>query len=61
MRELAIKRIEEIKEFHGGFSAGWRWNTFYDIPYCDVDPCLLTDEMLLLFLERVIHNHYKQG
>lgn len=61
MRELIIKRIEEIKEWHGGFRTGWRWGTFYDIPYGDVDPYILTDELLLVFLERIIQQHYKQG
>jgi hypothetical protein len=65
MRELILKRIEEIRAYHGGFKKGsMRWDNFSNGTDKTHISELKFEEMndieLLMLFERMIKRHYTQ-
>lgn len=66
MREIILKRIEEIKKFENGFSKSiMKWNNFSSgtirthISEMDFNEC--NDIELLMLFERIIRRRYSQS
>jgi hypothetical protein len=61
MRQIIIRRINDLKEKSGNFSSGMRWDyRFYGVRIQDVDYGSLNDEPLLAFFELIIRRYNVQ-
>ena len=60
MRELILKRIEEIKEKENGFVSlmKWKGTITVDISKFDFNTC--NDVELLILFERILRRYFKQ-